>query len=33
MMEAPSGIEPEYTELQSVASPLCHSALDDGREV
>ena len=25
-LEAPSGIEPEFTELQSVASPLCHSA-------
>ena len=27
-MEAESGIEPEFTDLQSVASPLCHDAID-----
>lgn len=26
-MEARAGIEPAYTDLQSVASPLCHRAL------
>lgn len=27
-MEAEAGIEPTYTDLQSAASPLCHSARD-----
>jgi hypothetical protein len=29
-MEAGSGIEPLYTDLQSVASPLCHPAGSGG---
>ena len=30
-LEAPPGIEPGYTDLQSAASPLRHGALQEAR--